>query len=126
MSEVFVYILAFIVTVPFLFLFLLYFITRKLYRNKRKAVHQTAQLMVPILITAVHTLLIVLFDLNALAWIIVSLLFLLSVAIIIQYKISEEILLFKAFKSFLRLSFLVFTTVYIGLTAFGIVDRLFL
>ncbi|MFC7061307.1 DUF3397 family protein [Halobacillus seohaensis] len=126
MSDVFIYILALIISAPLVFIFVLYFFTRKWFRNKKKAIHQTAQLMVPILVVAVHTLLVVLFDQNFFAWIIVFLLFLMSVAIIIQYKISEEVRIFKAFKSFLRLSFLLFTIIYMGLTAYGFVDRLFL
>ncbi|WP_173916570.1 DUF3397 domain-containing protein [Halobacillus sp. Marseille-Q1614] len=126
MSQFFIYTVAFIVTAPLFFLFILYFFSRKLYRNKRKAVRQTTQLMVPILILAVHVLFVVLFGKNYFPWIVVFLLGLLAFAMIIQYKIHEEVLIFKAFKSFLRLSFLFFTLAYVGLTLYGIIDRLFL
>ncbi|GGF11816.1 hypothetical protein GCM10010954_08050 [Halobacillus andaensis] len=126
MSDVLVSVIAFVLTAPFLFLFVLYFCTRKWYRNKKKAVHQTAQLMVPVLVAAVHTLLIVLFGQGFFAWILVFLLCLLGLALIVQYKVSEEIRFFKAFKGFLRLTFLLFMFVYMGLATYGIVDRVFL
>ncbi|WP_431799505.1 DUF3397 domain-containing protein [Halobacillus andaensis] len=126
MSNVIIYFLAFIITAPLLILFILYFFTRKLYRNKRRAVHLTAQLMVPVLVASVYVLFVVLFGNGYLPWIIVFLLSLLSLAVIVQYKISEEIQFIKVFKGFLRLTFLLFMFVYFGLTAYGIVARVLL
>ncbi|WP_082234269.1 DUF3397 domain-containing protein [Halobacillus massiliensis] len=126
MSQFFIYTIAFIVSAPLFFLFLLYFFSRKLFRNKRKAVHQTTHLMVPVLVLAVHVLFVVLFNQNFFPWILVFLLGLLAFSMIIQYKIHEEVLIYKSFKSFLRLSFLFFALVYVGLTLYGIIARLFL
>ncbi|MCP3026218.1 DUF3397 domain-containing protein [Halobacillus sp. A5] len=126
MSNVLIYITAFIMTAPLFILIVLYFLTRKWYRNKKKAVHQTAQLMVPVLIAAVYVLMMVLFGNGFFPWIIVLLLGLLSLALIVQYKLSEELRFIRAFKGFLRLTFLLFMFVYVGLTTYGLIDRLLL
>ncbi|UOR12931.1 DUF3397 domain-containing protein [Halobacillus amylolyticus] len=126
MTDVFIYIVASLVTVPVLFLFISYFFAMKWHRLKKKAVRQSTQSTVPFLVLAIHILLLVLFEENFLSWILIFLLVILSLSIVIQYKIYEEIQLRRAFKGFLRISFLLLMMVYMGLTVYGLVDRLFL
>ncbi|UOQ93075.1 DUF3397 domain-containing protein [Halobacillus shinanisalinarum] len=126
MIDVFIYIVALLVTVPVLFLFISYFIAMKWHRLKKKAVRQSTQSTVPFLVLAIHILLLVLFEENFVSWIIIFLLVILSLSVIIQYKIYEEIQLRRAFKGFLRLSFLLLLMVYVGLIVYGLVDSVFL
>ncbi|WP_079529746.1 DUF3397 domain-containing protein [Halobacillus hunanensis] len=120
------YIIAALVTMPLLFLLISYFFAMKWHRYKKKAVRQCTQFTVPFLVLAIHVLLLVLFEESYWAWIIVFLLVILSLSVIIQYKVYEEVQLGRSFIVFLRLSFVVLLVVYMGLTAFGLADRLFL
>ncbi len=117
--------LAMVITLPFPFLFLFYFFARKWYRHKQKALHQSVTVTAPIFIVSVHVLLFVLFERSFFAYIIIMLLLLLALSVVIQYKVHDEIRLFKAIKSFWRLSFLLFFAVYSSLSLFGLINRMF-
>lgn len=123
MGDFIILILAMILTLPIPFLFVLYFLSRKWYGRKKKAVHQTANLSVPVFILAVHVLLLVLFNQSFLAYIVIFLLLLLGLSLIIQYKIHDELQFVRAFRGFWRVSFLLFTVIYLGLSIFGILGR---
>ncbi|WP_062513331.1 DUF3397 domain-containing protein [Halobacillus sp. KGW1] len=125
MSDLFVYVIAGIVTLPIPFLILFYLCARKMSRYKLKALHRTANYTAPVFILAVHVLLIVLFDRSFLSVIIILLLLLFAASIIAQYKWKEEVRFLRAWRSLWRVSFLLFMVLYMGLSLFGLVDRLF-
>ncbi len=120
------YIIAALVTMPLLFLLISYFFAMKWHRYNKRAVRQCTQFTVPFLVLAIHVLLLVLFEESYWSWIIIFLLVILSLSVIIQYKVYEEVQLGRSFIVFLRLSFVVLLVVYMGLTVYGLADRLFL
>lgn len=125
MSDLFVYTIAFLVTLPLPFLVIFYLCARKWSKHKLKALHRTANYTAPIFILSVHVLLVVLFDRSFLPFIIVFLLILLGMSMVAQYKMNEEVRLFRALKGFWRVSFLLFILFYMGLSTFGLVTRVF-
>ncbi|MFD2925417.1 DUF3397 domain-containing protein [Halobacillus naozhouensis] len=126
MTNAFIYMIAALVTMPLLFLWISYFIAMKWHRSKKKAVRQCTQYTVPFLVLGIHVLLLVLFEESYLSWIIIFLLVILSLSVIIQYKIYEEVQLGRTFKVFLRLSFVMLLAVYMGLTVYGLAGRMLL
>ncbi|WP_231572502.1 DUF3397 domain-containing protein [Halobacillus sp. BBL2006] len=98
---------------------------RKWTKHKWKAIHRTTSVTAPIFILSVHLLLLVLFEQNFLAYILILLFLLLGLSLIVQYKVHEEIHLRRVFKGFWRVSFLLFTFFYVGLTMYGLLERLF-
>ncbi|MGP4068212.1 DUF3397 domain-containing protein [Halobacillus sp. B29] len=124
MMEFLVFSLAAILTLPVPVLLIFYVFARKFKRHKWKAIHQTANFTAPIFILSVHVLLLVIFEQNFFAFIMIFLLILLGLSLIVQYRKDHDVQLKRAFKGFWRVSFLVFSLFYLGLTVYGLVDRL--
>ncbi|MGP4059710.1 DUF3397 domain-containing protein [Halobacillus litoralis] len=125
MSDIFAFCIAIILTLPLPFLIIFYLCARKWSRHKLKALHRTANFTAPIFILASHVLLIVLFERSFFPIIVIFLLLLLGLSLVAQYKLNEEVRLIRAFKGFWRVSFLLFMFFYMGLSVFGLIDRLF-
>ncbi|MYL19084.1 DUF3397 family protein [Halobacillus litoralis] len=125
MSDWLAYGIAAVLTLPLPFLFVFYFFARKWSKHKWKAIHRTAGFTAPVFVMAVHVLLMVLFERSFFPFILIFLLLLLGVSIITQYKLKEEVQLFRAVRGFWRVSFLLFGLFYVGLSTFGLILRLF-
>ncbi|WP_226578463.1 DUF3397 domain-containing protein [Halobacillus litoralis] len=123
MSDWFAYTIAFILTLPLPFLVIFYFCARKWSKHKLKALHRTANFTAPVFIIAVHLLLVVLFEKNFFPLILIFLLILLGLSLIAQYKLSKEVHIYRVFKGFWRVSFVLFTFFYMGLTMYGLIIR---
>lgn len=124
MGDWIVFPLAAILTMPIPFLIIFYLLSRKWNRYKRKAVHQTANFSAPVFILSVHVLLMVLFNRSFLSYIVISLLILLGLSMVMQYKLHAELQLRRAFKGFWRVSFILFTFLYISLALYGLIARI--
>ncbi|SEH71059.1 Protein of unknown function [Halobacillus karajensis] len=123
MGDLLIYTIAILITLPIPFLVIFYLCARKWSKHKLKALHRTANFTAPVFILAVHVLLVVLFNRSFFPYIIIFLLFLLGLSMIAQYKLKEEVQLFRALKGFWRVSFLLFILVYVGLSAYGLLSR---
>lgn len=125
MGDALVFFFAAVLTLPIPFFFVFYFFTRKWTKHKWKAIHRTTSLSAPVFILSVHLLLLVLFEQSFFAYILIFLFLLLGLSLIVQYKLHEEVRLRRVFKAFWRISFLFFTFFYLGLTLYGLLERLF-
>lgn len=80
--------------------------------------------MTLIYILAVHVTLLVIFNQSFLWYIFILLILLLSMFVILQWKYQEEVHFRKVWKGFWRFNFLLFGFSYIGLTIYGLMDRI--
>lgn len=124
MGDLMVSLIAIILTLPIPFFILFYFFARRWTKHKWRAIHQSANISAPVFILSVHVLLLVIFEQNFLAFIVIALFVILGISLIVQYKLHEDIQLRRAFKAFFRASFLLFTLCYVGLTLFGLLHSL--
>ncbi|MBM7552862.1 DUF3397 domain-containing protein [Thalassobacillus pellis] len=124
MGEFLIYLYAGIVTMPLPVIAIIYFFTRKFYKYKWKAIHKTTNIATFLFIVAVDLLLLVLFDHSFFGWIILTLLFILVGAVLVQYRLHEEIVIKRVIKGFWRFSCLLFGFAYIGLTLYGLTAKL--
>ncbi|MFD1018071.1 DUF3397 domain-containing protein [Thalassobacillus hwangdonensis] len=124
MIDGFMYLYAALVTLPIPFMLLVYFVTRKIYRHKWKAIHKTVNVMTILFILSVDLLCTVLFGTSYIGWILLFLLITFGAALIIQFNKTEDVHVLRAFKRFWRFNFLLFLTVYIGLSVYGLTMEL--
>lgn len=114
-----------IVTVPFIALIGIYYVTYVISKNKKKSFHMTVDISTFFFIIAVATLMFVIWE-RSFLWIIC--LFLVGVAMIIifiQWKVFEEIKFRKFWKGYWRINFLLFSTSYVTLLIYGLIRRIF-
>ncbi|GGC80565.1 hypothetical protein GCM10007216_08920 [Thalassobacillus devorans] len=124
MSNFFIYMYAAAITMPIPILLIFYFIYRKIYRHKWKAIHKTTNLATLLFILSVDLLAKVLFEQSFFGYILLVLLLVLTGAIIIQYRLHEEIVFKRAWKGFWRFNTLLFGFLYISLSLYGLAGKL--
>ncbi len=124
MSNILAYLLAAAITLPIPMTVIVYMLTRKVSRNKRKSLHVTVNSMTLLYILAVNATLGAIFGQSFFWYILIFLLVLLGMFVFLQWKYKEEIHFSKAWRGFWRFSFVLFAFIYIGLTLFGLTDRL--
>ncbi|MYL33038.1 DUF3397 family protein [Pontibacillus yanchengensis] len=124
MTQVVAYILAAIITLPIPMTFVIYFFARKILKNKKRSLHVTVNIMTFFYILAVNATIFVIFEQSWFSYIFILLIVLLSMFVVLQWKYKEEVVFKSAWKGFWRFSFLLFSFAYIGLTIYGLTDRL--
>jgi len=124
MLGLFIYILSFFITIPFLASILVYIASMIRERNKWRAIHRTVNWTTVFYIIAVTIMLTLIFDVNFIGIILIVLLIGLSFIIFIQWKRNQDIQFRKATKLLWRVSFLVFFILYCCLTVVGIATHL--
>ncbi|WP_164215368.1 DUF3397 domain-containing protein [Virgibacillus sp. YIM 98842] len=125
MVDIISYIIAFIITVPFIATWLVYFVLVKWNWPKLKAFHQAVNWTTLPYIIAVLILIRLNFDVNLTGVFIIFFLAALAFIIFMQWKMNMEILLTKALKLLWRILFLLFVFIYICLLVFEISYRIF-
>lgn|SRR5699024_3602481 len=125
MVDIISYIIAFIITVPFIATWLVYFVLVKWNWPKLKAFHQAVNWTTLPYIIAVLILIRLNFDVNLTGVFIIFFLAALAFIIFMQWKMNMEILLSKALKLLWRILFLLFVFIYICLLVFEISYRIF-
>ncbi|MEN1966980.1 DUF3397 domain-containing protein [Lentibacillus sp. N15] len=124
MRDFIINLVALIITVPIMVTFMIYYISRKMSRQKWRAVHNAVNWTTILYILAVHTLLFVIFNRVLYGWFIVFLLSVFSIILFTQWKSRTEVEFARAFKIFWRLSFLLFFGMYIALISIGLIQQL--
>ncbi|MCT2538069.1 DUF3397 domain-containing protein [Aquibacillus koreensis] len=97
-----------VVTFPFITTVLLYFIAIKMFKNKWRAIHFAVNYTTILYIFAVGIILHTIFGDHYLGIIVIFILLFLSIAIVIQWKRSGEVIFRKVFKVYWRFLFIVF------------------
>ncbi|WP_226037928.1 DUF3397 domain-containing protein [Aquibacillus saliphilus] len=120
MIDIISYLVEVIIYVPILITIITYVIAKKVQRNNWKAIHISVNYSTLLYIISVGMLLDIIFNRNFFSIIIIVLLIMLSISVIVQWKVKEEILFRYVWKGFWRCSFLLFGFSYIGLIIIGI------
>lgn len=116
-------IIATLVTVPVLALIMIYFISMKLTKNKKKSFHHMVDYSTIFFILSVYALTYVIWERSFLWWILLFLIVLAMMLLFLQWKLTEDIQFKKLGKLFLRFNFLLFFTCYFGLMIYGLINR---
>ncbi|KMJ58532.1 hypothetical protein AB685_11695 [Bacillus sp. LL01] len=125
MTGFFVGTLATIVTVPILALIMFYIIARFITKNNKRSFHVAIDISTFFFISAVHFLIIIIWD-QSLLWVIFTVLLgIATLMVLLNYKIKEEIHFGKVLKGFWRCNFLLFSFTYFCLTILGVVKRVY-
>ncbi|RKQ37389.1 DUF3397 domain-containing protein [Oceanobacillus halophilus] len=120
-----VYIFAFLITIPMIATALVYFISLKLQRIKKKAFHTAVNWTTIFYVIAVIILFQINFSIKSTGYILIFILGVLTIIILYQWKVGVEIELKKAFRVLWRFCFLLFLLIYILLVCIGIIMRIF-
>jgi len=109
------------VTIPIFTTLLVYYVVKKITKQKWKAIHISVQATAIFYIVAVTILLQRLLQVQLVGIILISLILLLAIILIIQWKQETEVVLTKGLKVLTRFSFLVFGFLYVGLIIYEII-----
>lgn len=125
MFELILFILAFMITVPFIVTVIIFYALNYLFNNRVMSFHKAINWTTILYILSVNTILTYLFGGFYLGYIIVFMLCVLTVVIIIQWKKRTEVDIRRAMKLMWRISFLVFFMLYSVFILFGIGKNIF-
>lgn len=126
MLTIFSNIIAAFITIPLLALIVIYWVSAKVTKNKRKALHLTRDGGAIVFIFAVHYLILVIWEISIL-WMIIILLLLLAIFIMfLHYKKRGDIEFKRVQKVLLRLCFIIFFLAYLILLIYGLIHRIFM
>ncbi|MBO8155343.1 MAG: DUF3397 domain-containing protein [Bacillaceae bacterium] len=123
MMGLFITFFALLITLPIPVWIAAFVLARKIYKHPRRAIHTASDMTAFLFIFSVSACLYVIFEQSFLPWIIIFLILMLSAFLLFQWKTKQEVVFVKAFKGFLRLSFLLFSTLYVILICYGIFQR---
>ncbi|WP_053219772.1 DUF3397 family protein [Virgibacillus senegalensis] len=124
MIDLIVWLFAFCLTLPAVVSWLVYFIARKIRKNRLKALHVSVNYTTLLYILSVGVILHHLYETNYFGYIALFLLVLLSVFIIVQFKQRGEVLFRIAWRKYWRLNFLLFSLLYLLLVIYGVTASL--
>ncbi|KGX93332.1 hypothetical protein N781_12750 [Pontibacillus halophilus JSM 076056 = DSM 19796] len=124
MNDVLAYLFAIVITMPIPTTLVVFFIARKFYRRGKPALRFAINTTVLVYILAVEVSLFVIFERSYFWYILLFLIVLLSMFVILQWKYKKDIYFMKAWKGFWRLSFFLFMMAYVGLTVYGVTERI--
>jgi hypothetical protein len=123
MDELLARLIATFVTVPLFAFFFVYFCARKVWKRKRKSFYAAVNVSTLFFIVAVHYLLIILSGKSYLLYIILFLLVMHMLIAIGYWRKKADFHLVPVFRLFWRASFLLFSSLYVGLLVYGMVTR---
>ncbi|MDT8859131.1 DUF3397 domain-containing protein [Alkalihalobacillus sp. MEB130] len=125
MTSVLAAVIATIVTVPLLGWYVIYLTSVKISKNKSKSLRRASDWTTVLFMMAVYFILIELWD-QSFGWLILAIFFLIAFFVTwIQWKVSGDIQTNKLFKGIWRFNFLFFVILYLLLSGFGLISRIF-
>ena len=120
MSKIVAYLIAFLVTFPFIVTTLTYFILTYFIKYRKKIVHKCMEYTAVVHLISTITIFNVIFQINILGSIAIFLLLVLFSFILIQWKLIRDIKIKRIWKLYLRFIFLLFFISNVVLTCFAI------
>ena len=120
MSKIVAYLIAFLVTFPFIVTILTYFILTYFIKYRKKVVHKCMEYTAVVHLISTITIFNVIFQINILGSIAIFLLLVLFSFILIQWKLIRDIKIKRIWKLYLRFIFLLFFISNVVLTCFAI------
>ncbi|WP_088104993.1 DUF3397 domain-containing protein [Halalkalibacter urbisdiaboli] len=125
MLTAFAWFVATIVTIPIFGWYLVYIITVKITKNKRRAVRLAIDGSCILFITSVYFIMYELWQ-RSFLWIILTLIFFIAfIFTFIHWKIADDIYVKKLFRGIWRTNFLIFFFLYFILIGYGLLSRVF-
>ncbi|WP_047981360.1 DUF3397 domain-containing protein [Ornithinibacillus contaminans] len=126
MIDLFLFIMAFLITIPIFATVVVYYAWKYVTRNPLLAFHKAINWTTIFYVFAVTTLLSYLFGDGFFGYILLLILLLLTILIFMHWKRNTEVDYRRAFKLLWRLCFLLFFLGYVVLVLYGIIRQLFL
>lgn len=123
MSELFANVIAAFITVPLLGFIVIYFVSKKIFKNSRRAFHLAIDWSTILLILSVNQIIFVLWQKSFLWAIFLVLILVALVFVFIHWKTKHEIVFQPIFKGFWRMNFLLFFTAHLFLLILGLFQR---
>ncbi|WP_100404575.1 DUF3397 domain-containing protein [Bacillus solitudinis] len=125
MSNAFAWFLATLITVPILAWYFFYIVTVKLTKNKQRSIRFAADCSCVLFMASVYFILLELSG-QSFFWMILMLFFLIAfIFTVIHWKVAEDIYTGKLLRGIWRFNFIVFFSLYIVLSGFGLFLRIF-
>lgn len=118
--DIIVYVIGILITIPFMSTAAVYFASKKLHSNERRAVHAAVNWTTLCYIIAVLAMLETIFGRSFLSYILVLLLSMFAVIVVFQWKRYTEVVFNRVFKVFWRACFLIFLLLYVLLVLIGV------
>ncbi|MFN7250949.1 MAG: DUF3397 domain-containing protein [Anaerobacillus sp.] len=126
MSDAIAWVVATFVTLPIFAFYLIYLVSVKTTKNKRKSIKLAVDTSAILFIIAVYFISYEIWS-QSLLWLIITLIIVVAMIFtIIHWKVSEDIQLDKLLKGFWRFNFLLFVFMYLILSFYGLVIRIYL
>jgi hypothetical protein len=124
MVEVLANIIAALVTIPLLGFVLVFFIVKKITKNKKRAMHLAIDWSTLLLIFSVHHSIFVIWQ-KSFLWLLFLLMVIVAIIFaLIHYKTKSEMEYKAIFKGFWRMNFLLFFSAHIFFVMFGMIQRI--
>lgn len=120
MFDIILFILAFMITVPFIITVIIFYSLNYLFKNPVMSFHKAISWTTILYILSVNTILTYLFEGFFLGYIILFMLCILTIVITAQWRKQTEVDIRRAIKLLWRFSFLVFFFLYFVFLLFGI------
>lgn len=125
-SDAIAWVVATFVTLPIFAFYLIYLVSVKTTKNKRKSIKLAVDTSAILFIIAVYFISYEIWS-QSLLWLIITLIIVVAMIFtIIHWKVSEDIQLDKLLKGFWRFNFLLFVFMYLILSFYGLVIRIYL
>jgi hypothetical protein len=125
-SDAIAWLVATFVTLPIFTFYLIYLVSVKTTKNKRKSIKLAVDTSAIFFIIAVYFISYEIWS-QSLLWLIITLIIVVAMIFtIIHWKVSEDIQLDKLLKGFWRFNFLLFVFMYLVLSVYGLVIRIYI
>lgn len=125
MSDAIAWVVATFVTLPIFAFYLIYLVSVKTTKNKKKSIKLAVDTSAILFVIAVYFISYEIWS-QSLLWLIITLIIIVAMLFtIIHWKVSEDIQLDKLLKGFWRFNFLLFFFMYLLLSVYGLVIRIY-
>jgi hypothetical protein len=123
MTDLVSFIVATLVTIPFIGYLIFFIICKQITKNHRRSVLMALDGSTFLLVGSVHYLIITIWQQSYLWLIFLIMLIIAIIFVLFYYKTKQEIVFIAIFKGYWRLNFLLFLTAYLVLVIYGLVQR---
>jgi hypothetical protein len=123
MSSILSFLVATLVTIPFIGYIMFFVISKQITKNHRRSVLIALDWSTLLLIASVHYLIVTIWEQSYLWLIFLIMLFIAVVYVLFYYQKKQEIIFLAIFKGYWRLNFLLFSTAYLVLVIYGLIQR---
>ncbi|KHF40789.1 DUF3397 domain-containing protein [Halalkalibacter okhensis] len=125
MSELVASVIATIVTIPLLGWYIIYITTVKISKNKSKSIRRASDWTTLLFMVAVYFIMSEIWS-QSFLWIILAIFFFISLVVTwMQWSVSGDIQTKKLFRGIWRFNFLAFVIIYLLLSGYGLIVRIF-